>query len=196
MSGGQPEKYSGVISGELTIKGRKNISLVHSQPYLSDDSIIVVLKDALILEQPKLNIELAQTIDENLNLTLVGYQDLATRNDLLNDVSANMEPAKNPRSYLNNIKFDNSPLCFKGPNEDGGFHHFCQSMSGMSGAPLIIGNLADAVKNDAVTIAGVLSGGNTSIALELEKQGAPNKAALVRDDLIDALRKMQAGSLN
>ncbi|KAJ9430484.1 MULTISPECIES: trypsin-like serine protease [Enterobacterales] len=184
LSGEDADKYDGELSGELTPDGIKTIELIHEQPSLGDDVIVVVLKNPVILENPELKVKIAEHIDAQTYLTIIGYQDLATRNDLLHGI---INKEEKPYYYFKNIMMDNSLLCFKGADEVGGFQHYCQTMSGMSGAPLFIGNLEDVSSVGFITIAGVLSGGNDTSDVDVEEQGAPNKAAMVNEQLLDAL---------
>lgn len=184
LSGENAGNYDGELLGELTLDGIKNIEIIHEQPSLEDDVIVVVLKKPVILENPELKVKITEQVIAPTYLTIIGYQDLATRNDVLHGI---INKEENPYYYFKNIMMDNSLLCFKGADEVGGFQHYCQTMSGMSGAPLFIGNLEDTSSMGFITIAGVLSGGNDTSDVDVEEQGAPNKAAMVNEQLLDAL---------
>ncbi|HHT4259113.1 TPA: trypsin-like serine peptidase [Klebsiella variicola] len=186
----ESQKYNGELIGELTSDGVKKIKLEDRQPLLSEDFIIVVLKNPLKLETPELQIKIATTKSYPMQLTLIGYQDAVTRRDKMYSRQFYLGGEVSRRYYLSNIMMDNTPLCFEGPEDSGGFYHYCQSMSRMSGAPLFEGNLETAKdKNDSATIAGVLSGGNGTSDIDVESQGAPNKAAMIDISVLDALRQ-------
>lgn len=187
-------KYDGKLIGELTSDGVKNIKLVDRQPLLSKDFIIVVLKNPLILESPEIHIKISTTPIHPMPLTLIGYQDAVTRRDNMYSRQFYLGKDVPRRYYLNNIMMDNTPLCFEGPVDSGGFYHYCQSMSRMSGAPFFEGDLEKASDtNDSVTIAGILSGGNGTSDTNVENQGAPNKAAMIDISVLDALHLTNIG---
>lgn len=179
--------FNGQIAGELTSEGVKEIELSNNTPSTSQDVIILVLKEPIQLEKPELKIKLAQEVKSWQQLTLLGYQEMVTRNDDLNSQGFHLPDGKSPNYYIQNIMMDSSMSCFVGALQAGGFKHNCQTFYGTSGAPFFIGDLSDMGNDGIIYIAGVQSAGNSSSTKELERQGAPNTAATITSDTISIL---------
>lgn len=180
--------YIGRIEGELTIDGMKDIQPLNVRPNLIDDVIVLSLANPLTLETPLLSLRFSKEVSPGEQITILGYQEMATRKDDLYSTSFYLPEEKNAQYYLQNIMMDNSVTCYTGVILSGGFSHYCQSLYGASGSPIFIGDIGDHKNTDnGIIIAGIQSGGNESPAKELEKQGAPNSAALVSDWIIEML---------
>lgn len=182
--------YNGKIEGELTIDGIKDIELLTRKPNLDDDVIVLALAFPLTLERPTLSLKFRTSIAKGEQITILGYQEMATRKDDLYSTAFYLPDGKNQRYYLQNIMMDDSLTCFAALTTLGGFTHNCQSLNGTSGAPLFVGDLEKQLYTDNnVFIVGIQSGGNESPSQELEKQGVPNVAAMIYDTTIQALAK-------
>lgn len=184
------KNLDGKIIGELTEDGIKDINMLDVQPTISQDVIILVLKDSIQLEKPEIKIKFAQEVKNWQQLTLLGYQEMLTRKDDLYSQGYHLPDGKTVRYFLQNFLMDDSKSCFVGAYKPGGFQHSCQSLYGTSGAPLFIGDLKDSnVASDTVYIAGIQSRGNESTAIDLEKQGAANSASAINATTLTALLK-------
>lgn len=179
-----------IILGELTDDGVKDIKMLDHIPPTSKDVIILVLKNPIQLEKPELKIKISQNIINWQQLTLIGYQEMVTRRDNLYSQGFYLPNETPPNYYIQNIMMDNSISCFVSAYKPGGFKHSCQSFYGTSGAPIFAGDLKNIkIENDTVYISGIQSAGNGSSTKELEMQGSPNTAAVIRDATLDILLK-------
>lgn len=184
------KSFNGQIMGELTVDGVKDINILKVLPTISQDIIILVLKEEIKLGKSDVIIKFAQDIKNWQQLTLLGYQEMLTRKDDLYSQGFHLPEGKTTRYFLQNFLMDNSKSCFVGAYKPGGFQHSCQSLYGTSGAPLFIGDLKERdITDNTIYIAGIQSRGNESAAINLEQQGAPNSAASINALTVMALSK-------